>query len=177
MLSDRGYTCLDQTDAKSEAITGSECVSIVANGSERIFVWIMDKGIKAGVGHIRTIHDSTILTVPELKAKIIIITSDNITCTAKRMVLNSELRSELFTLDELKTNRIYHKIQPTFRKVPLKEIDAIMAKYNIEDEHSWTTMKRADFVARYFDWSIGTIVECERCFQGIHQISYRRVVA
>lgn len=175
MLHDREYVPLEDADARSSDVVGCECVTIVANGMERIFVWMMDYGTKMGVSHVRSIHEAMTLTNTELIPRTIIITTDGVTSTAKRMVESASVRTELFTVDEMKTNRIYHKIQPTFRKLSAAEIDKVIDKYGIERDDSWTVMRCNDFVCRYFDWPEGVIIECERCFQGIHQIFYRRV--
>lgn len=191
MLADRGYNrnasaAQSVCSGEMPTINGlpmSRCMVAVTKENTTgeppdhvLYVWMMQPGLKIGINHLRQIQDHIASDV-DMPTRSIVITDSGTTPAAIKAVNDpNDQMPELFTLTEMMTNRIYHKMQPRFREVADQtEIDHIKQKYCIEDEDSWVKILSSDFVVRYFAWAPDTIVECTRTFPGLHQITYRKV--
>jgi len=149
---------------------------VFAKSEVYTFVWLLMRSEKLGIGHLRAVVSTSDRESPDVAHHCIVVTDGVVTPSARRASRTDEGMPEIFTLDELRTNRVRHAMQPAFRALSLPELEGVKRSHHVASETSFPVMFRSDYVARYYAWPVGTVVECTRSYGGAFQKTYRRVV-
>jgi DNA-directed RNA polymerase subunit H (RpoH/RPB5) len=82
----------------------------------------------------------------------------------------------IFLVDEVLNDITEHRLHSPHRALDAGEREALMRRYRLTEENM-PTLLTTDAVARFYGWTVGTVVEVERCTMGAAPVSYyyRRV--
>lgn len=73
-----------------------------------------------------------------------------------------ECAIECFRVQELLRNVTHHHLVPVHSVVPANEVLEILGKYGLSDRACLPALLTTDPVARYYGWSVGTVVRIAR---------------
>lgn len=145
MFLERGYTITSQDDEDHD------CIEAVKSDGSQVCAFLIESSFRSD--HVK---EYTILMKSSGIDHCIIIVRDKVTSAAHASVDTlTELRIELFSVDEMQSNIIRHELQPKFRLVNKSEVGKDIHKY-------LGTLWSDDAAARFLGYQHGDIVELTR---------------
>lgn len=148
-------TCLEMFVQRGYKITFQDdecvCIEAVKRDGSQICAFLLDSSFRTE--HVK---EYTVFMKTNDIDHCVIIVRDKVTPAAHSSVASlSELRIELFSVEELQTNISRHQLQPKFRLMEKRELDNKIKKYI-------GTLWTDDATARFFGYQHGDVVELTR---------------
>ncbi|KAK7334700.1 hypothetical protein VNO80_26461 [Phaseolus coccineus] len=186
MLGDRGYDVVQHVNLapslgefrsrfgqQPNPETLGFCVSHLSNPSNTVQV------VFAGTDDIKkgTVMEicSRIVDSGNLKSLIIILQS-KITSFAHKQLSNLPYKVEIIRIEDLLVNITKHVLQPKYEILTVKEKEALLTKYNLE-EKQLPCMLKTDAIARYYGLEKGEVVRITHSGPMVDShVTYRCVV-
>jgi len=159
MITQRGYKIITLDDDK---IIGS-------NPNNELIVLFTQPVIKFNIERVKEyislLHNLNI-------NQCIVIYTDNVTATTKKLVENSvDLKIELFTQEELQYNITKHRLVPEHIRLETNDANKFKKEYGLKHP----VLLRSDPVCRFYSFNRGDIIKIVRKIDGNEFITYRIV--